>query len=111
LLWKFGVADSGNIVWARSLRAQLVSDIQLLGARAREGGAKPEELGLLPYRDRLTALQKRLAQVERLIDAMAAEAHDEGWPADFGDPSEEAHPALADLTDHSGKQDRKPANS
>jgi hypothetical protein len=101
------VSDGGNVEWARTLRAQLRSDIRVLGARAREGGDRPEELGLLPDRDRLAALQKRLDQVERLIDALeyaeTTTGTGDGWPADLGDPSDPP-----DHEDQPGHEDPRP---
>jgi hypothetical protein len=84
-----GVSDGGNVEWVRNLRARLAADIQTLRARAREGAARPEELGLLPDSDRLADLRRRLAQVDRLIEAIedADQAAGAGWPGDLGDPA------------------------
>jgi hypothetical protein len=69
------------------LRQQLLSEIRLHEARARAGDRRSEDLGLLPENDRLVSLRQRLAQVERLIDAIEETGHaEDGWPAHLGDP-------------------------
>ncbi len=80
----------GSIEWARQARRELMDEIRIMMARAREGSLSAEAIGLVPELDHLQDLKERLAQVERLIEAMAeAEPNVEtGWPADLGDPSE-----------------------
>jgi hypothetical protein len=87
---------AGSIEWAKQLRQQLQDEIRTL-ARVRRGSDSLEALGLVRERDHLQDLKRRLAQVERLIEAMLdSEPHAEaGWPADLGDPSMEAEPAKA----------------
>ena len=80
-----------NVEWPRMLRRQLLSEIRQHEARARAGDRRCEELGLLPENDRIVSLKQRLAQVERLIDAIEETAHaEDGWPAYLGDPREPA---------------------
>jgi len=82
-----------DLAWARTLRLQLNAEIGALKARAREG-RHAELLGLLPDRDRLADLERRLTQVDRLIGAID-ETNPEvetGWPAHLGDPTEAPQP-------------------
>lgn len=80
---------AGSIEWARQVRRELVDEIRTLTARARSGSHAMEALGFLPEQDHLQDLKRRLAQVERLVDAMpeAEPGAGTGWPADLGDPS------------------------
>ena len=79
---------TGDIEWAKRLRAQLTIDILTLRARAREGSGHAEELGMLPDGDRLSDLYRRLEQVDRLVGALedANTETESSWPIDLGDP-------------------------
>jgi hypothetical protein len=80
-----------SLEWARQLKEQLQDEILTLGARAREGSRSMEALGLMPDQDRLQDLRQRLAQVDRLIEAvLEADADPETvWPGHLSDPSAE----------------------
>ena len=78
---------AGSIEWARQTRRELLDEIQTLAARTRDGSQSAEALGLLPERDHLQDLKRRLSQVDRLIEAEAEPRAETGWPADLGDPS------------------------
>jgi hypothetical protein len=80
-----------SLEWARQLKEQLQDEIRTLGARAREGSRSAETPGFLTEQDRLQDLSQRLAQVDRLIEAMLETDADPetAWPVHLGDPGAE----------------------
>jgi hypothetical protein len=80
---------AGSIEWARQVRGELRDEIRMMTARGRSGSRAAEVIGLAPEQDHLQDLKRRLAQVERLIEAMSEgePVAETGWPADLGDPS------------------------
>jgi hypothetical protein len=70
----------GSLEWARELRRDLKAEIQHLTRRTGADDSDVEALGLLPRKDHLADLRQRLAQVERLIEAIeGAGTGDAGW--------------------------------
>jgi hypothetical protein len=81
------MAYGGDVAWAQTLREQLASEIELIGL-----AIKPP----VEERDRLVDLRRRLQQVDRLINATASLQESGGWPADLGDPSDQASDEQSD---------------
>ena len=78
---------SESVEWARKLQRQLQAEIRKAETRPQTGESRAEQLGLLRASDRLPSLRSRLAQVDRLIEAVDETAPPEtGWPAFLGDP-------------------------
>lgn len=78
---------SESVEWARKLRGQLQSEILRTQKRINSDESPAEELGLLRASDRLPTLQQKLAQLDRLIEAVdETEPVESGWPAFLGDP-------------------------
>ena len=78
---------SDSVEWARKQRIQLKAEIRRTEARVKTRESPAEELGLLRASDRLPALQRKLAQLDRLIEAVdETEPKESGWPAFLGDP-------------------------
>jgi hypothetical protein len=70
-----------SLEWARDLRRDLKVEVQTLAARAGADDRDVEALGLVPQSDHLADLRGRLAQVERLIEAIedSGAASGAGW--------------------------------
>jgi hypothetical protein len=79
---------AGSVEWATETRRELLDEIRTLSARGRGRSHANEAIGLVPEGDHLQDLKRRLAQVERLIEAMseAQPSAETGWPGDLGDP-------------------------
>ena len=79
---------SESVEWARKLQRQLQAEIRKAETRPQTGESRAEQLGLLRASDRLPSLRNRLAQLDRLIEAVDETAPlESGWPAFLGDPS------------------------
>ncbi len=86
-----------SLEWARDLRDDLIAEIRTLTARGGGDDSDVEALGLVPQSDHLADLQERLAQVERLIDAIEGSdtSRNAGWFPAMTPDTASAHAATA----------------
>lgn len=84
-----------SLAWARDLQRELRAEIQTLVARNGADDRDVEALGLVRQTDHLADLRERLAQVERLIDAIedTGSTAESGWFPAMGADSGSSQPA------------------
>jgi hypothetical protein len=62
----------GDADWAREIRRQLISEIELVGSGLADGGRLMHQDTPAEANDRIDDLRRRLEQVDRLIEAIEA---------------------------------------